>query len=209
VLINYGDEWQAAWDEHVQNWHPSNTESLQSVQYERAEAFNGDMTTPIRTMEEQIVDPYSSHINFFCIANVEHDSPYLFSPLTSPYFKREWEKDVDMPGDSKDAKHLPCKVTLRYEIEDDDDDEEEEEVNEDADQTPKYRFLYTIELNVEKNFEVKIFSENHVITDVPREAIIFKNLPYSDDIFLSKHAFRHVMKLPDDTFPKAWMNLIF
>ena len=204
MLINYGDEWQAAWDKHVLNWHPSNTESLQSVGYVRAEAFNGDVTTPIRTMEEQIVDPYSSHINLFCIANVEHDSPYLFAPLTSPYFKREWDRRVDMRDDSDDIHYNSCNITLRYESEEDDsEDADDDEIEEGA----GAEYLYTIELEVKKEFGNTFISEFHVITDVPREAIAFVNLPYTSDIFL-KNAFRHEMKLPDDEFPKAWMNAI-
>ena len=73
MLINYGDEWQEAWDEHLENWEPTSPEndynnlttwskpsekSQGKAGYVRAELFNEDRVAPIRTTEEQAADPY-------------------------------------------------------------------------------------------------------------------------------------------------------
>lgn len=200
MLINYGVEWQAAWDTHVQNWHPGD-DKLVVAEYVRAEVLNEDLITPIRTLEEQIIDPYHS-IEFKCAANVSNDLPYLFAPVKSPYFKRKWDRIRDMDNHPGDKNTIPCIIMSRYDI-----GVDEYESVEEATSKPKNAFLYTVALTIEKFFEGIFFSELYEITHVPREAISFANLPYSDDIFLKK-SFRHEMKLPDDVFPKAWMNLI-
>lgn len=44
------------------------------------------------------------------------------------------------------------------------------------------------------------------IKDVPREAMQYYDRPYTSDFFL-ENAFRHHIGIPDEIFPKAWMNL--
>ena len=200
VLINYGAEWQAAWDEHVRNWRQDNSDTGKNMEesyYIRAEVLNDDLYSPIRTMDERITDPYDTSIKTKCFVNVTRDLAYLFAPLTTPYFKREWDRSSDMRDGSK-GDNLPCSIIERHGI---------KNVEDIADSISNHRFFYTIELEVEKHHEGTFFSEFHEVTNVPREAIVFVNLPYTDDIFLEK-SFRHEMKLPDDIFPKAWMNLI-
>lgn len=217
MLINYGVEWQAAWDKHVQNWNPSDSITLWSsrqgtnkrtTEYVRSDALNEDLITPIRTSEEQLIDPYHSSIDFRCYVNVNHHSAYLFAPLTRPYFEREWDRKVDMREDSDDVHHNPCNVTMRYGLDDDEDsDDDDNDVVGTDNANTEHQYLYTIELEVKKQVGNTFISELHEITNVPRDAIAFVNLPYSSEIFL-KNAFRHEMILPDDVFPKAWMNLI-
>lgn len=159
-------------------------------------------------MEEQINDPYHSSIEFKCFVNVNHDSAYRFAPLTTPYFRREWDRKLDMRDDSDDVHHNPCNVTMRYGLDDEDDSEDDTNDEDEADHPDhEQKQMYTITLDVKKQVGDMFFSERHEITDVPREAIAFVNLPYSSDIFL-KNAFRHEMILPDDLLPKAWMNVI-
>lgn len=219
VLINYGDEWQKAWDEHVSNWEaippekdynnltlwttPAKTNSGKTG-YTRAEVFNNDKETPLKTMQEQITDPYPHGVPIYCDVNVNHRSAYLIEPEEVPFFARSFDVELDMPDD-KDEKHThQCNITERFEkIYEDSEDEEE----------GTHRYLYTIELEVKKEFEgikglddMDPITEIHEITDVPWDAIVFHNLPYTSDAFL-KQAFRHEMKLPDEIFPKAWMNI--
>ena len=42
--------------------------------------------------------------------------------------------------------------------------------------------------------------------DVPREAICFMNKPYTSDQHIES-AFRHTIHIPDDMFPRKWMDL--
>mmetsp|Transcript_31362 Transcript_31362/g.46881 ORF Transcript_31362/g.46881 Transcript_31362/m.46881 type:complete len:93 (-) Transcript_31362:82-360(-) len=69
-----------------------------------------------------------------------------------------------------------------------------------------HKYLYVVEIDVEKTVDdVTSFHEHYIMTDVPWSAIKFMEKPYTSDIFL-KNAFRHEMKLPDEIFPKSWMN---
>lgn len=105
----------------------------------------------------------------------------------------------------EDERHIhDCKIKERYvgeeeESEDDEDDKEDEK---------GHKYFYTVELEVKKLFEdVEVIVEHHEITGVPWESILFVDKHYTSDVFL-KNAFRHEMKIPDEIFPKAWMNLI-
>jgi hypothetical protein len=145
-----------------------------------------------------------------CTINVNHDSAYLSAPLTTPFFRRPIG-EIDMREDS-DEKHLhACNVTERYNateryggLDEEDDDSGGEEENEDLGQ-----YWYTVRIEVEKklNDDDGVITEVHEIRDVPRSSISFVNSPYTSDIFL-KNSFRHEMMLPDEIFPKAWMNLM-
>ena len=200
VLINYGDEWQAAWDEHVQNWQRRtdafwsdiSEKNMGLAEYIRAEVLNNDMDTPIRTMMEQY-----HGVSYVCTINVDHNLSYRHAPKSKPYFKRAWNRQLDMSEGSNDIHRHLCNVTKRHEF--DDEAEGNSKLN--------HKYLYTVELEVRKPFGNSFISEFHEIINVPREAIAFENLPYTSDMFL-KNSFRHEMKLPDDIFPEAWMNLI-
>jgi len=219
VLINYGDEWQKAWDEHVKSWKPIPVESDYNnltmwtdptetnhgkAGYIRAEVFNDDMDTPIRTMDEATADPYPHSVQIMCHVNVNHDSAYLFELETIPYFTREWDVKKDMPDETEDVHIHKCNITQRYEIEDEDSEDDDEE--EEAEGGSTHKYLYTVELDVQKQFgDVDVINERHEIELVPRKAIEFSNMHYTSDVFL-KNSFRHEMKLPDEIFPKAWMR---
>lgn len=216
VLIDYGDEWQKAWDEHIANWKPIPPESdynnltLWSKPteqnggksgYVRAEALNGDYETPIRTVDEQATDPYPHSVYIRCFANVNHAASYLFEPETVPYFTRDWDYEKDLPDDADDRHHHRCNITERY-LDDGDSGDDSEDDGE-----TRHKYLYTVEMDVRKQYEEDTsgITERHEIEHVPREAIEFVNQHYTSDVFL-KNSFRHTMQLPDDIFPKAWMR---
>lgn len=219
VLIDYGDEWQRAWDEHVLNWEAippekdynnltfwskEETTNNGGNGYIRAEHFNNDDATPLRTMEEQITKPYPNGVPIYCSANVNHRSAYLFEPEITPYFTRIFDEELDNAVDKEEKYKHKCNITERFEIEEDSEDSEDE----DSEAGHGHKYYYTIELEVEKKFDdMDPITEIHEITNFPKHAITFENLPYTSDVFL-KQSFRHSMKLPDAIFPKAWMNLI-
>ncbi|KAL9182949.1 hypothetical protein ACHAXT_004228 [Thalassiosira profunda] len=217
VLINYGDEWQRAWDEHVKNWKPISAESDYNnltlwtdlsehnngkLGYVRADALNQDTDSALRTMEEQKAEPYPHNVEMKCQVNVNHETAYLFEPETIPYFTRDWEESLDDPPDA-DEKHLHfCNITERYETEEESGDSGE------GKEDKKVEYVYTVEIEAKKETDgLEPIKERHTVMDVPRDAISFVDVHYTSDVFL-KHAFRHEMKLPDAIFPKAWMNLI-
>ncbi|KAL3799289.1 hypothetical protein HJC23_013014 [Cyclotella cryptica] len=213
VLINYGKRWQEAWDEHMKQWEPIPPEKDHNnltlwtdetsanrgkAGYVRAEVFNEDLTSPIRTVEEQKQEPYPHSVDIQCLVSIGHDASYLFAPLTIPLIKRRWMEEYDNDAQG-DLTFHPCNITWRYNLRDIYGDPRSEDEF-------YHEYEYDAELNVRKTFEDVIIHERHVITHIPWKAIRFFNKPYTSDIFLKK-AFRHEMDLPDGLWPEAWMNL--
>jgi len=204
VFIDYGEEWQKAWDEHVKKWEPTSKESdYNNLTWwtEKRETGNGDPNTayelnndqgaPIRTWAEQQTNPYPHTVAMRCYVNTNHDAAYLFTPKTTPVYRRPFDED-------NEYQLMDCQVRERYERDDEITPEKKKK---------KHEYLYVIEIEVEKSIDgnVTLFQEHFHITDVPRGAFKFVETPhYSSDVFL-KNAFRQEMKLPDEIFPKSWM----
>ena len=56
VFIDYGEDWEEAWNEHVRTWVP--VAGSENYIY----AQNMDLTEPFRTVEEQKKEPYPSNL---------------------------------------------------------------------------------------------------------------------------------------------------
>ena len=210
VFIDYGEEWQNAWDEHVKKWKPISkesdfnnltwwTEKKETINGDAAKAsdLNRDQDHPFKTLEEQTADPYPHNLEIRCYANTNHDTAYLFTPQTEPVIKRPFDDHKDFSEGEEEPLIVKCNITGRY---------ENDLFTDDGDKGT-HKYLYEIEIKTKKSVgEETPFLEHHIITDVPWNAIRFYEKPYTSDVFL-KHAFRHEMKLPDEIFPKAWMNL--
>ena len=212
VLIDYGTEWQQAWDEHVKNWKSippekdfnnlthwtkKTSSNRGKAGYVRAEVFDNDLKSPIRTEEEQLTDPYPHCVEVQCLVSIGHDASYLHAPQTIPLFKRMWieERDNDSDGD---LLFHPCNITWRHNKKDLYESSEDDE--------NYHEYEYDAELSIRKTFEDVIIHETHIITNIPWKAIRFYNRPYTSDVFL-KQAFRHAMGLPHDLWPEAWINM--
>eukprot|EP00970_Alexandrium_tamarense_P013789 scaffold3686_cov193-Alexandrium_tamarense.AAC.17 len=206
VLINYGDEWQRAWDEHVKAWEPSTPDldhnnltywtksskiSGGDAEFKRAEVFNADHDVPIKTTKEQATDPYPYNVETHCYIDPEIGiGPYSYAPQTTPFIRREW-KDQDWLNKTL----VKCNVTERHHVMC---DEEEDEY---------HNYVYTVQLMATKRQGKLRITERYELFDTPSEAIRFVNKRYTSDMFLKK-AFRHEMHLPDAIFPRSWMNLL-
>jgi len=217
VFINYGEEWQRAWDAHVENWIPPSKDSdfnnltlftdvvedktRGRAGYARAEDLNDDVESPIRTVTEQKTIPYPFSVEMICQVKIGHMEPYYSAPITAPFFRREWDEEEDPQTPETFEK---CDIIERFVKEEEDYDPDEEDGGE-----HEYYYTIRIERAAKRTLEYDnvLALETHVITGVPWSAIRFKNIAYTSDVFLKK-AFRHEMILPDDLFPRAWMNLI-
>ncbi|KAL7545891.1 hypothetical protein ACHAWF_009247 [Thalassiosira exigua] len=62
VFIDYGREWEIAWDDHVRNWSPPPG----SEEFMSASVLGKDHSTPLRTREEEGSDPYPENFVFYC-----------------------------------------------------------------------------------------------------------------------------------------------
>ena len=159
ILINYGPEWEAAWQKHVSNWSiPEGAETYQSA-FEMQKDYDADVPT-----EDE--GGLGHHIQCYCL---DH-----------------WRLINGLP-ESDDDYHR-CRAIKRFQ----------------STQQGDTRYmveLYYVEDDGWQQYEVI----TEVLFDVQRSIFHFEDTSFTRD-HLMPFAFRHEMMIPDDVFPKAWMN---
>jgi len=192
VLVDYGAEWQAAWDEHVANFKPLER---------RVDRLNEDFDSVLPTQDEwqwSMGDPYenSAAVNLWC-----RD------------IYREMRGLPELSPDEPDA--WPCKVLLRQ-------PQNDTSVvdNEDGTKTTKPQLLYTAEIVMRLQNEGEEDAEDEqqcfevldeVLFAVPRDAFVYGGAYEQDDTtraYIQPWSFRHDLRIPDTIMPEAWKNLV-
>ena len=215
LFLDYGDEWEAAWQYHIQQYPYSNhnhrseheddnenepTSSSSSSsnypppspKYISAQEYNYYHSNALlRTMDEQMVEPYPNNLQIRC-----HRSLYLeYSSAIGIY---EWaQQDYG----------LPCRILDRW-------------IETSMMTSSLHMDLYTVQLEyvpthtvMEHHYSDDQWNDNTAATaiwvnrtDVPRSAIRFFDTPYTTDLHQS-YAFRHYIPMDDEIFPSQWKNL--
>lgn len=189
VFLDYGDEWEAAWTNHVKRWKPVSG----AAQYQSAVQLDADHSTRLRTVFED-VDAQSkgkSWMNSFTTStttksmypdNVELlcDTTCQREPdqMQSHYLNGTLEKYLY----ESNSEWWPCSV-LKYRLDEDNNGE----------------YLYKIHLHQPD-------SGGFLIDNVPRSIFHFVDKPITSDVFLP-NAFRHAIGIPDEMFPEKWRNI--
>jgi hypothetical protein len=62
IFLDYGNPWEKAWNDHVKKWKPASG----FVNEPNAERFNSDKESILRTVFEQVEDPYSDGVELKC-----------------------------------------------------------------------------------------------------------------------------------------------
>jgi hypothetical protein len=165
VLIDYGKEWEDAWNEHVRKWTPPEG----SEHYTPAYEVNSDVDLEIPTIHKT-----------------------QFSDNVIPYVYHEYRK---MSG-VKSFKYrylvqefYHCRVLDRYPVDG---------------ETVYMVELFSIRDKKDMGM-TQVDFHNVVLFAVPRDAILFTDMPYTRD-HSSVSSFRHEMMVPGDMFPEAWKN---
>jgi len=191
VFINYGNEWDEAWNRHVDEWTPVEN----AASYVHPEVMNKDLKAPFKIMREQNMDAYPPNIQTVC---------YYYLPDLSV----DWEdkrmaarqkvagRDKHMitvdwlyDGNEYDNNYLrPCDILDRNKL---------------ADGKFEYRARMYNQFNTE-DVDMIPDDEIHVVNNLLHEAIRFAEKPYSNDQFL-QNAFRHYIGIPDEMLPEAWI----
>ena len=58
IFLDYGDEWEAAWQDHLSNWKPE----PDADQYISADEMNRNNPEELKTEFEQLIDPYPPNV---------------------------------------------------------------------------------------------------------------------------------------------------
>ena len=171
LLLNYGSAWDNAWNAHVTNWQPEPSASQYVYPSEM------DETLPIRTIREQVDDPYPTNLVTMCLTND---------------FDREEHNHVEWsePSDYSWAEGMVlCHVLERT---------HNSRIGDD---------LYTVSLVFDSKGKMDITFDSAIPLDdlfidyhVPRRAVRFIEKPFHDDEHLP-NAFRHPIEL---SFHLAW-----
>jgi hypothetical protein len=208
LLLDYGDEWVSAWENHVGKWHAkllendqtkmnattattdnnSNNDDASSewydADYKSAAEWNelyGE--NDIRTEREQDENPYPEHIDIVCHKNVKDNTHHLRQTRWSAH--EIW--NIAMDG-------VPCVVKDRL-------------------RSVDGETYYTVEMEVGDdqgtNHVRKRSSDGTTARfqrlNVHRNMFRFRDVHYSTDMHL-EGVFRKEATIPDDLLPKAWRN---
>jgi hypothetical protein len=192
VFIDYGPEWQQAWDAHVTEWEKLKKEgTIPATWPTRALDLNEEHRNgvkPIATVSEQASNPYPDNVMIKCclmIKRPEHE-PALTDDGTRVRFFYEPEEGTVYDSDSL----FDCKISERKEESDG-------------------SFVYTIFVRgvpEDEEVEVDVAVEDTIVKNVPHKAIVFFDEPGSGDQF-HPMGFRHYIGIPDNVFPQGkWRN---
>jgi len=177
LFMDYGDAWEKAWERHTAEW---NAKASLSLNYQSARDWSMENPNAVlRTVDEQIDDPYPEHFTFRCLKEV---GAY---ELTSEEAIGLW--DVRTVG-------LPCSIQQRKE-----EDGEHRYIVHFLPDADYEHGLEELELGPDENGQLWWLETDWIV----REAIKVVDAPYTTDLHLS-HAFRHPIGFPDDLFPQAW-----
>ena len=193
VFLDYGPEWEAAWEEHAGGWSPPPG----SEGYVPASVLG----EPLRTLDEQSSKPYPENIVFYCHYGYHPGDPegsfqwedkWMYERLCPCHIVSRLTRDAD--GDETAYYYTAVMLTS-------------DQV--DADMIPNFILRYHDEDDVRVLSPREVIpppGEVHILTDVPRRAIEVRDKVYAKDEF-ARGAFRHAMMMPDDVFPEAWKNI--
>jgi hypothetical protein len=179
ILLDYGDAWEKAWQEHAKNWKPEGADEYVSAFMLNKVAES----VKFRTEFEQMKDPYPGNVNIECDSDFwKRANQTLFETthiinITDPDDHQFWNCDI--------LRHREVNGTTLYTVvvERPEDDKKKKKNKKKEDQVDKYIMM----------------------KDIPAPAIRFTDRPYTSDMFLEE-AFRHAIMIPDEIFPVQWMN---
>ena len=182
ITIDYGDDWQAAWDEHVKEWKAKVASGEISKEWPlRALDLNEEYNRKIFKKPEEIEkEPYPSNVMLKCFVQVaagKSNDKIDGKPV------REW---AEPPSGTFDSDTLEdCQIVDYLQVDDGT-----------AGNMP---YNYTVSLVKDK--------ETTMITNVPHRAFVFIDKPGTGDQF-TPGSFPQYIAIPDDIFPQGpWRDL--
>lgn len=189
ILLDYGNSWQTAWNEHVDAWED---------RYQRRSKSGLDLPANVHNFTSAW--DYIRQCENSILTDKENDCMYntpswidvrcwIQTPTTLVASKDDNDDDDWLewrPPENDDSSHRTLDDTLACEI-----------LSIDSDGT--YRIL------VQRNSWVDV-SAGLEVKKVPRSAIDFVDREYSGNQFM-RSAFRHEIRLPEEMVPEAWKDL--
>ena len=196
ILLNYGQPWIDAWQQHEIAWKP-----LPNAQQYTPSYVMDDVAGLLRTEKEQVNHGYPANVMTACFYRYSTVAAASRKTGTGGSLSSATALKWKMDRYTFDYSSLrPCSIMQR----------EQEHTGQVVDGKPQAHVTYTAMM---KNYpgirkEERIpKGEIHVVESIPRNAIRFVDKMYSTDMHLD-NAFRHEIQIPDDIFPQQWMDLL-
>lgn len=203
IFIDYGTEWQTAYDKHVQIWNQKiQSGIIPKVWPIRAIDLNTQYHTvsalkPFPTIDETDFESFPSNVMLmaFLLLKDTENAGTMEDP-------KLW--NMDEPNAAYVTENLfEVRVVRRQPL---------EYVTKDGSSTTTTSYSYTVQWvsssstdDEDGNNEPKMV----VVKDVPHEAMVFVDRPgMTDQHYLYEHSFRHYIGIPDEIFPSGpWRNV--
>ena len=154
IFLDYGDEWEAAWQKHVREWKP--VEGADT--YVSAFEMNNRFGHVYRTEFEQVRNPYPTNLM------LKLHKAFLNSHVSRTWLKSHPEAVREVSTRFNPERSVECEI-LRYTM-------------------SEKRILYTVVVPKHGPVQKNIRKKEWQIVQVPQEAIFFQDRPYTSDMFL-------------------------
>ena len=198
VLLDYGDAWEKAWQEHSEIWSPPDA----GGKYTATHFYNSKTQHPVlRTVEEQDENPYPPNLEMQCILEYSRSGNHYEDVVEENAEERTvdirnvWKHPIPDPTERlfySFTFYRPCRIVAR-------------EASAFAEEEG---YRYTVEVlngeGQEQDSEVRPY-EVVLAEGLPRSAIKFFERYRPSDVYI-KNAFRMPIGLPGDSFPHEWMQ---
>lgn len=193
VLLNYGDDWEKAWKEHVSKWKKL---SKDATYYKSAMVLNefhhgvGKPPQPFPTDDEEEEGDIDDEENVDLKCHLLYDEdkierrrnqdgtrtkvyPWIPAPVAD---ESRLKTDIAIRG----VNRVDCDILERS-----------------GDEASGYKYVV----------RPQIETMNILVKNVPHSAIRYVDKPYKSAQH-EMNAFRHAIRFPDEIFPKAWRDLV-
>jgi len=183
VIIDYGENWERAWEAHVQSWEaPINDGTYVPV---RAMIESNDL----RTADELESNPYPDNVQLVCLFwesefegdEEENDEGSEEETTSGEHWVSASEKGIDAESHT-----APCEIVESYK-------------RHDPEGRYEGRWYHTVRIFGSMNRTL-------LLKDYPEESISFRMKEYTSDMHLP-NAFCHFIESDDIIFPDPWKNL--
>jgi len=191
VFIDYGIDWEVAWEKHVENWIPPSVES-----YTPISQLNSSMPI-LRTPKEIETNPYPDNAQMVCMQGNQVDVGLSMGL-----------KVERGDGSFHFGKYFPCRVIelevstnnkITYKVETS--SQWKENVKDTCD---KLNSKIAREMCTKESLSpTRKEPRSWILENYPRESILFILKKYSNDEYL-KGVFRHYITIKDEMVPSQW-----
>ena len=182
IFIDYGKEWDEAWTNnnhhhHSRQWKGVDKDYVSAANYREKLA-----NEPIRTHDEQSMNPYPENIRTACFFRYEQEDEGVEKELT-------WSGPID-------ECLRPCDIIDRS-----------KGSSSSSSSSSSYTYkavIHSSENVFEPSFCGEILEGGILVSNIPSDAVTFVDRPYTTDSYLSV-AFRHEIVVPDGFYPRHWL----